>query len=636
MYEETNGLRILGSPVGSTTYQKEFITSYLQKLKTDARNLLDGLDDDQTILQLYRQCTSQRLNHLFPADVHAYALTSNCTDFTWDTWDSDTTKEFDETNINMIKSITNKSDLPIHSMYLMNMSTKAGGIGINTPRSKAIPASIITTKGTLDTVYNGVFVGPHRERVMLPDSITSLYADRENNTSTTFQIFNKYAPAIASLCTGDSSPNGISTFINNTPISKCHEIINKQTSSNLHHRMLHYLPEDSKHNVEEITDGKLGQGLMDLPRSEQKNRQNNRLFRFNLLRCLRMDIWETKEQLKCPLCKQNFDTKGDHLFQCNKLSRQIKTKMHDNWRDMWYNEMQTLIPYINLTDTKIEKETYGLVRSIRKSKVRPFDTHFNLPLVSNDTHYRCDLSKVGFDMVTCNSDTCPSPSRGDDAKSNNIIASLISAEKSKFQRGKGYSTSRTDSSSQITITGEQIIGDLFNDNMQLMPFAISPLGLFGPTINYFLYGNLPTDYRTLHSINKSTFPNAYNMAKQAFEKTPENILGRADSIWKSQRNNYHYGGSYKSPDPSTYYTQAFGRAVCNANGSAGLAAIHSLYEENNNGPIAKSFINDDQVSDLLYNSDGRTTSQRSSSQSSTEWPSQPSTENFYVDTSSTT
>eukprot|EP00986_Skeletonema_menzelii_P015552 scaffold12045_cov124-Skeletonema_menzelii.AAC.4 len=118
--------------------------------------------------------------------------------------------------------------------------------------------------------------------------------------------------------------------------------------------------------------------------------------------------------------------------------------MHDKWRDMWHKQMQTLIPYINLTDTNIEKEAKGLIRTIKNSKVRPFDTHFNLPLVSEDGHYRSRLSKIGFDMVTCNSDTCPSPSRGSDAKSNNIIASLISAEKSKFQRGRGSNTSHTD------------------------------------------------------------------------------------------------------------------------------------------------------------------------------------------------
>ena len=636
MYEETNGLRILGSPVGSSTFQQNFIQDYLQMIETDANNLLAGLDNDQTIIQLYRQCTSQRLNHLFPADVYAQAQTSTCTNESWDAWDSTTARAFDNINAHIIKSITNKNSVPIHSHLLINMSTTMGGIGLNTPRDKAIPASILATKGTLNTIYNGVFLGKQRERVMLPDSITSLYADRENNPSTTFQIFNKFAPAIAEMCTGDGSAAGISTFINNTPLQKCHDIINKETSSRLLSKLTNNLPSDSTHNIAEIIDGKMGQGLLDLPRSEEENRQNNRLFRFNLLRCLRMNIWETTEQLKCPFCNQDFDTKGDHLFQCSHLSKQIKTKMHNKWRDMWCKTMETLIPFIQLTDSKIGKETTGLVRSIKKSNIKPFDTHFNLPLVSNEGHFRCKLSKIGFDMVTCNSDTCPSPSRGgSNAKSNNIVASLLSAEKSKFQRGRGSNTSRTDSSSQITLTGEQIIGELFDDNMQLLPFAISPLGLFGPTINYFLYGTPPPkDYKILHNIDKSKFPNASNMARQAFTKTPSNILGQADSIWKKKQRNYHYGGSYKSPDPSTYYTQIFGRTICKANGSAGLAAIQSLYQSKN-GPITASSLDDDQISYLLYSSSGRSTSNQSSSQS-TQGSSQPHTETFlFMDTSDT-
>ena len=34
MYEETEGLRILGSPIGSLTFQQSFIASYLDKLRT--------------------------------------------------------------------------------------------------------------------------------------------------------------------------------------------------------------------------------------------------------------------------------------------------------------------------------------------------------------------------------------------------------------------------------------------------------------------------------------------------------------------------------------------------------------------------------------------------------------------------
>ncbi len=76
--------------------------------------------------------------------------------------------------------------------------------------------------------------------------------------------------------------------------------------------------------------------------------------------------------------------------------------------------------------------------------------------------------------------------------------------------------------------------------------------------------------------------------RDMWHKTPPNILERADSIWKSKQHNYHYlWGSYKSPDPSTYYTQVVGR-ICSLLclckrirlSSAGLAAIHAHFESN--------------------------------------------------------
>ena len=272
--------------------------------------------------------------------------------------------------------------------------------------------------------------------------------------------------------------------------------------------------------------------------------------------------------------------------------------------------MNTLIPFIHLTDTKIEQEKTGLVSSISNSNVRPFDTHFNLPIISNEGYFRSKLRTIGFDIVLCNSDTCPPPSRGgSDAKSKDIVTSLLTAEKNKFQRGKGTNAARTDSQSGITISGDQIIGDLYNDNKQLIPFAISPLGLFGPTINNFLYGTLPpsTTPDKLHNINQSRFPHAARMAIRANSyETPSNILQRANDIWKAKHPDKLYGTSYKTPDPRTHFTQQFGREVCFTNGSAGLQAITLLKD----GPQSKSSSNpgphgchDDTTSFLFNRSD---------------------------------
>jgi len=378
-------------------------------------------------------------------------------------------------------------------------------------------------------------------------------------------------------------------FITSTKLNICHEQVNASIADRLQADVISTFESDSKHNIEEILDGKLGQGLLDLPRYDQRNRQPNNLFRFNLLRCLRLNIWESNDaELICPLCKQNFDKKGDHLYQCSVIGKKTNTKMHNRWNTSWHEYMNRIMPLVKLADSKAMKEQTGLVKSLRGSRVRPFDSHINLPTISNDGHFRCRLNKIGFDIILCNSDTCPPPSRGgSDAKSNNIITSLIAAEKSKFQRGRAISKARTCHDTGITISGEEIIEDLYNSKMQLIPFAISPLGLFGPTINRFLYGKT-IDSDNIHNISATSFPHAHKMAKRASSaEVPSNILERANDIWRRQHPTENFGRSYKSPDPSTYYTQQFGRDVCFANGSAGLEAIALLGD----GPLTKSLPN---------------------------------------------
>ena len=123
---------------------------------------------------------------------------------------------------------------------------------------------------------------------------------------------------------------------------------------------------------------------------------------------------------------------------------------------------------------------------------------------------------------------------------------------------------------------------------QFIPF--SPLGLFGPTMNHFLFGIEPPEpaQAQLHNIDQCRFPHAHKMATLSYShNTPSNIIGQANNIWKTSKTNHHYGGSYKNHDPLTYYTQIFGREICFANGNAGLKALSILYNEHN-GPLSKT------------------------------------------------
>jgi hypothetical protein len=579
-YEETNGLRILGSPIGSATFQANFITNYLQTAKEDASKIIEGLDDIQTMLQVYRTCTTQKMIHLYTADVYLQESQepTKCSPRNWHCWNSNITQEFDDMNHNFIKAISLAEDIPLHAKLLMNLDTKSGGLGITTPRTKAISTYVLNIKQSIDTAKNGVIYGPRKQRYKLPASLTSLYNNWDTSTSPTFKAYRKYAPDIARICSREECSNTTQHFTYNTSIAKCHERINNEIKWRHQNQIIATLDEDSKHNTDEIFDGKLGQALLDMDRSTEANRQPNNLFRFNLLRCLRMNIWEGKGELQCHLCNQKCDRKGDHLYQCKVVTGKYQTTMHNHMRDTWKSLCDRLGPLVQLTRTKSKKEQLGLVKPLEKTQLRPFDSHMEINRFSNDTHYRCKLQNIGFDVTICNSDTTPAPSKGMNAKPRKIEAVLQQEEKEKFQRGNGQSSAKTCTKDEITMSGEEITKHLYETKQQLIPIVVSPLGRLGPTFRKFLYDEATPENP---NINKERFPYSYKMAKRATSlETPSGILNRANELWRLNHPNEFFGPTYRSKDPLTHTEQQLGKAVCFGNGQYGLNAISLM----NGGP----------------------------------------------------
>ena len=67
--EITDGIRVLGTPVGNPVYCRNFISEAMKKAQTHATTILERLPSKQSALQLYKFCTSQKMTHLFGADV---------------------------------------------------------------------------------------------------------------------------------------------------------------------------------------------------------------------------------------------------------------------------------------------------------------------------------------------------------------------------------------------------------------------------------------------------------------------------------------------------------------------------------------------------------------------------------------
>jgi len=573
-YEEVNGLRILGNPIGSQAFQTQFIRNYLSEAKKNASKVLEELDDQQTMLQLFRTCTTQQLTHLFTADVYAQEVIDpkRCKAKDWNLWNSEMTVEFDRMSHLFIKAITRTESLPDHSTMLMNLNTKQGGLGITTPRLKAPSAFVLNIKQSITSAKEGLNIGKKRAPFKLPYSISSLYDGWETSDAASFKIYRKFAPDIARVCGTDFNRDP-QTFTYQTAVNKYHEKVNEEIKWRTKEQLIEWLPEDSKHNIEEVMDGKLGQGLLDLPRSEERNRQPNNLFRFNLLRCLRMDIWEGKSEVTCKLCQQKCDRKGDHLYQCAEISKKYKTTMHNRWRDAFQDCLDKICPLVELTNSKARIEQQGLVKAIEKTKLAPFDVMINIDRMTKDTFYNCKLQAIGYDITIAHTETNPAPSRKK-KEAINIMETLRRKEKDKFQRGRGMSTAKTCIQDGITLSGEQITEQLYKTKQQLIPAAVTPLGKLGEIWEYNLYGQHPSKEL---KIDKEKFPYSYKMAKRATSlNTPAGILPRANEIWRTTHPNELYGGNYKCPDPQTYVEQQLGHTICFANGKYGLDAMAEM------------------------------------------------------------
>ena len=84
-HEITDGIRVLGTPVGNATFSRHFISQAMDKVREHSKTILDRLHSRQSALQLYKFCASHKMTHLFGADVLAVRDYPR----NWNTWDSD-------------------------------------------------------------------------------------------------------------------------------------------------------------------------------------------------------------------------------------------------------------------------------------------------------------------------------------------------------------------------------------------------------------------------------------------------------------------------------------------------------------------------------------------------------------------
>ncbi|KAL3770792.1 hypothetical protein ACHAWO_005713 [Cyclotella atomus] len=109
-----------------------------------------------------------------------------------------------------------------------------------------------------------------------------------------------------------------------------------------------------------------------------------------------------------------------------------------------------------------------------------------------------------------------------------------------------------------TLSADEVIGEILDANNVFVPIAVGPFGEFGSLFRWFI-----ERHRVLPLPTFSTDqPNATRAAERAItNRTPYDVFGKADLIWKDTHRHKLFDGSYLSQQPSIWANQRLGLAT---------------------------------------------------------------------------
>jgi hypothetical protein len=548
--EVTDGLRVLGAPIGSRTFCQTFITKALGKAQTDANKLLTGLEDLQTTLRLYSMCTAQRITHLFAHDVYNTEI-SELPDHYW-LWNSDMTDQFSTMTADLLANITNQSILPVHSQLISGISILQGGLGIQSPRCNAISTYMTTTKRCLQYVHQGVWLGFNKPRPLLPLAITTLYQDWEVSNNRSWEIFRKYLPTFNEISVHEpSSPHD---YVFKASLNGSKDKMKEYGAKRIITKVLEdaqVTPEHVLRVLPSLLDKRTSMALMTMNRSNEANRIKNNTFKTALQRKLRLPILDSHQDFICK-CGAKLDAFGDHSLGCK---ANHKGKASNGIRDEIAKIFQRILPIVKMIDspTQIEKELHNIVPSL--PQLKPFDLSIRLDHQLDTRCWRTPYTRIGFDVTLIHSTTESSSSASEAATYHETELRLRDGEKMKFARRTGGTNPLT----KRTLSADEVIGEILDCNNAFIPIAVGPFGELGSIFRRFI--------ERYHTLPLPTFsnerPNAKLAAQRAIiHRTPYDVFGKADIIWRETHGSQLFGGSYLSSLPSTWANQRLGLATC--------------------------------------------------------------------------
>jgi hypothetical protein len=107
----------------------------------------------------------------------------------------------------------------------------------------------------------------------------------------------------------------------------------------------------------------------------------------------------------------------------------------------------------------------------------------------------------------------------------------------------------------ITTIGNTIIGDILDQNMNVLPLAIDPLRHFGPILQQFLFNIQPSSQLIFTPTKPIT---TFMYSKVMHFPSPKGVLKLAGHNWKTTQSHQFYGHLCSAPTPTITTLQKLG------------------------------------------------------------------------------
>jgi hypothetical protein len=176
--ELTTGFRLLGSPVGSPAFTREYFNTQLLDIQTCITSMSTAITDRHTKLRLFSQCLIQKIPHLhlLGCDVlYHYDMDIPTPPPGWTGWNDPLTSATNHIIARFISDTIGVTTLPHHALLIAQLSLNADGLGILDPPTHTIPDFMLTFTTSTRHATNGIYLNKHLNNVYLHPTITALY-----------------------------------------------------------------------------------------------------------------------------------------------------------------------------------------------------------------------------------------------------------------------------------------------------------------------------------------------------------------------------------------------------------------------------------------------------------------------------